>query len=77
MTQQDGINLLADARGIPSDKLGPDSSASDFAEWDWMRMLSLAAALDSRGIAIDPGEVFVLQSVRALLGLFRRTGKLA
>lgn len=77
MTQRDVINLVADALGISSDKLTPDSTASDFAEWDSMGMLSLAAALDSQGIAINPGEGFVLQSVGALLGMFRRAGKLA
>ncbi|MCY2990954.1 MAG: hypothetical protein NTY19_24225 [Planctomycetota bacterium] len=77
MTEQDVINLVGDAIGIPGTRLTPDSTASDFAEWDSMGMLSLAATLDSHGIALDPGEGSVLQSLGALLGMFRRAGKLA
>jgi hypothetical protein len=77
MHEQDVIALVGDALGIPHDRLGRDSTNLDFAEWDSMGMLSLATMLDGQGIAIEPGDGRVLQSLRALLGAFRKAGKLA
>ena len=77
MCEQDIIGLVGDALGIPQGRLSRDSTSLDFAEWDSMGMLSLATMLDAQGIAIEPGDGGVLQSLRALLGAFRKAGKLA
>jgi acyl carrier protein len=75
MTEQQVIDLIADALQIAPGKLLPDSTADDFIEWDSMGKLVLLSLLDRQGIAFSPDDAECLNSVQGILSIFRAAGE--
>jgi acyl carrier protein len=77
MTPDDVKRMIADALGLPPDRIGDDTRAGDFEEWDSMGTMSILLMLDSDfGLRLAPNETAGTQSVEGVLGLLRRAGKL-
>jgi acyl carrier protein len=78
MTQDDVKRMIASALGLPADGINDSTRAGDIEEWDSMGTMSILVMLDSDfDVRLAPNETATVQSVEGILGLLRRTGKLA
>ena len=71
LTQDQVIELVAEALGVSPRSLHRDSKADDFVEWDSMGTLVVLAALNREGITFEAGDLIALQSVQGILAAFR------
>jgi acyl carrier protein len=68
--------LVADVMGVPSSSIDLTSSPDTVTDWDSVKQLSLAVALEERyGIALEPEEVESLDNVAAVLALVQARRK--
>ena len=77
MTETDVLSVVAEAIAVPADRLTPNSTAAEIAEWDSMGTLALLTILDRNGVKLEPGDAAGLQSVQGVLDAVRKAGKLA
>jgi len=77
MTKNEVLSLIANAIGVPAERITDRSVAADFAEWDSMGTLALLAVLDRGGVAMEPGDGAALQAVQGVLEAVRKAGRLA
>jgi hypothetical protein len=75
-TQDQIIEMVADALGIPAANLNSESEAGDIVEWDSMGILCLLTVLDRHGVTFPPGDVTIIQSMQGVLAAFDAAGKL-
>ena len=78
MTPDDVKRMIAEALGLPPDRIGDNTSAGDIEEWDSMGTMSILLMLDSNfDVKLAPNETAGTQSVEGVLALLRRAGKLS
>ena len=70
------LELIGEQFQLPPGELGLENKAEDFVEWDSMGTLSVTTMLAHEGINFDPGDTKSLQSVRGILEVCRKAGKL-
>ncbi len=76
MTEQEVVDLIGEALGVETGKVGRNDVAADHPEWDSMGMLALMTMLNAEGIEFDPGDAESLQSVQGVIAAFQSRGKL-
>ncbi|MFQ5490735.1 MAG: acyl carrier protein [Phycisphaerae bacterium] len=68
------MEKIAEALGVPRAEIGPDTQAQDVEAWDSMGTMSILFALTSDfGVTLDANETGKLQSVPSILELVRGT----
>jgi acyl carrier protein len=78
MTVQDVINRIAGTLQLPPEQLTMESRSRDFDAWDSLGTMSLLLMLTSDyELTIPPGETQKLLSVRGIVELFERAGRLS
>jgi len=78
MTFHDVIDRIAETLQIPADQLNLESRASDFDAWDSLGTMSLLLMLTSDyELTVPQGETQKLLSVRGIVELFERAGRLS
>jgi acyl carrier protein len=78
MTVQDVINRIAETLQLPPEQLTLESRSRDFDAWDSLGTMSILLMLTSDyELTIPPGETQKLLSVRGIVELFERAGKLS
>jgi len=78
MTVQDVINRIAETLQVPPDQLTLESRSSDFDAWDSLGTMSLLLMLTSDyELTVPQGETQKLLSVKGIVELFERAGKLS
>ena len=77
LTQDEVIQRVAEALGVPPSRLNAESAAGDLVEWDSMGILSILTAVGREGVAFDPNDITAFQSMDGVLELFRAAGRLA
>jgi acyl carrier protein len=78
MTVQDVINRIAETLQLPPEQLTLESTSRDFDAWDSLGTMSILLMLTSDyELTIPPGETQKLLSVRGIVELFERAGKLS
>jgi acyl carrier protein len=78
MTVQNVIDRIAETLQVPADQLNLESHASDFDAWDSLGTMSLLLMLTSDyELTVPQGETQKLLSVRGIVELFERAGKLS
>ena len=77
MTQRDAVEWIAKVFEISPEQLTPDTLRDDIPAWDSLGVLTLMASLDSDfGIVLSDDDVQSVKSVRDILEIMRRNGKL-
>lgn len=70
----DVLQLIAQALGVPADRITAESSPATVSEWDSLGMMAIAAALHGRfGLTLAPEEMFGLNSVAAIQRVLQKT----
>jgi acyl carrier protein len=78
MTQEEALAWLANMFNEPSGKLRADAKKDDVTGWDSLAVLLLMADLDEKfGIQLAEKEMEGMQSIRDILSVLERHGKLA
>jgi acyl carrier protein len=78
MTVQDVIDRIAETLQVPPEQLNLESRASDFDAWDSLGTMSLLLVLTSDyELTVPQGETQKLLSVRGIVELFERAGRLS
>jgi acyl carrier protein len=66
------LGTVADVFNLTRDRVCELSSADEIADWDSLRTIFLATALEAEfGIAFEPHEIAALQSVPAIVEILR------
>lgn len=77
MTQHEAVEWIANVFEVSSEQLTPDTLRDDIPAWDSLGVLTLMASLDSDfGIVLSDDDVQSVKSVRDVLEIMRRNGKL-
>jgi acyl carrier protein len=77
MTQREAVEWIAKVFEVSSEQLTPDTLRDDIPAWDSLGVLTLMASLDSDfGIVLTDDDVQSVKSVRDILEIMRRNGKL-
>ena len=70
MTNEEKLELLAEAMDIDASELGVEDQIGDNAAWDSLSMLALMASVSSKtGKKIKPSELLAAVSVQDVLDL--------
>lgn len=70
----DVIALVAQALGVPADRITADSSTANAPEWDSLGMLAIAAAIHARfGLTLAPETLFGMNSVAKIQRVITQT----
>ena len=78
MNQEEALSWLADLFNEPKGKIQPEDSRDTIGGWDSMAVLLLMADLDEKfGIQLEEKEMTSIATVRDILDLLQRHGKLA
>jgi len=77
ISEQDVMQLIAEALELPVSAVRLQTRAADLPEWDSMGVLSILSVLDREGIKCEIGNADALQSVAGVLEMVREAGKLA
>lgn len=78
MTVQDVINRIAETLQLPPEELTLESQSRDFDAWDSLGTMSLLLMLTSDyELTIPPGETQKLLSVRGIVELLQRAGRIS
>jgi acyl carrier protein len=78
MTPDDVKRMIAEALGLPPDRIGDNTRADDIEEWNSMGTMSILLMLDSNfDVKLAPNETADAQSVEEVLALLRRAGNLS
>ncbi len=78
MTVQDVINRIAETLQVPPDQLTLESRSTDFDAWDSLGTMSLLLMLTADyELTVPQGETQKLLSVKGIVELFERAGKLS
>jgi acyl carrier protein len=77
MTQREAVEWIARVFEESPDRVTPDTIRDDIPAWDSLGVLTLMASLDSDfGIVLSDDDVQSVKSVRDVLEIMRRNGKL-
>ncbi len=78
MTQQEALEWIAKLFEEKPERLTPDTARGGIPAWDSLGVLTLMADLDSNfGIQLSDDEVQGMKSVKDILDILRRNGKLS
>jgi len=78
MTQQEALDWIAKLFEEKPERVTPDTGRSDIPAWDSLGVLTLMADLDSNfGIQLSDDEVQGMRTVKDILEILHRNGKLA
>lgn len=75
MTEDEVIQIIADALDTPRSQLNAGTKAADVSEWDSMGVLSILASLDREGIKCEIDNTESLQSISGVLKICRSAGR--
>jgi acyl carrier protein len=76
LTEDQIVQLVADALDVPTDWLTDDGLESEHPEWDSLDMVKLLLALRQEGIIVEVENVATLRSVAGIIGVFHDAGRL-
>ncbi len=78
MTQQEALAWIAGLFEEIPERVTPDTVRDDIPAWDSLGVLTLMADLDSQlGIQLSDDEVQGMKSVKDILDILQRNGKLS
>ncbi len=78
MTQKEALEWIARLFEEKPERLTPDTVRDDIPAWDSLGILTLMADLDSQlGIQLSDDEVQGMKSVKDILDILQRNGKLS
>ncbi len=78
MTQQEALEWIARLFEEKPERVTPDTVRDDIPAWDSLGVLTLMADLDSQlGIQLSDDEVQGMKSVKDILNILQRNGKLS
>lgn len=77
MTQIEAVAWIAQVFEMNPDQLTPDTHRDNVPAWDSLGVLTLMASLDSdHGIVLTDDDVQAIKTVKDILDVMRRNGKL-
>ncbi len=78
MTQKEALEWIARLFEEKPERVTPDTVRDDIPAWDSLGILTLMADLDSQlGIQLSDDEVQGMKSVKDILDILQRNGKLS
>lgn len=78
MTVQEIIDRIAETLQVPADQLSLETRSGDLDAWDSLGIMSILLMLRSDyDLAVSQGETQKLLSVRGIVELFERAGRLS
>ena len=78
MTQQEALEWIAKLFEEKPERLTPETNRDDIQAWDSLGVLTLMADFDTHfGIQLSDDEVQGMKSVKDILEILRRNGKLS